>query len=52
MLYVAYAPAGVPLGALKQQLDLIRENVRFFAPKAVTELLTVYTAGESRKQMP
>ena len=47
VLYVAYAPAGVPPGAVEQHLDLICKNVRFFAPKAVTEPLTVYTAGSS-----
>ncbi len=44
-LYVAYAPPGVPLGAAEQQLNLVCENVRLFAPEAVTEM-KVYVAGE------
>ena len=45
-LYVAYAPPGVPPGAVEQQLNAVYENVRLFAPEAVPQLLTVYTAGE------
>ncbi len=44
-LYVAYAPPGVPLGAAEQQLNLVRENVRLFAPEAVSEI-KVYLAGK------
>ncbi len=44
-LYVAYAPPGVPLGAAEQQLNLVRENVRLFAPEAVSEV-KVYLAGK------
>ncbi len=44
-LYVAYAPPGVPPGAAEQQLNLVCENVRLFAPEAVTEM-KVYLAGE------
>ena len=46
-LYVAYAPPGVPPGAVEQQLNAVYENVRLFAPEAVRELLTVYVADES-----
>ena len=45
-LYVAYAPAGVPVGAVARQLTLIQGNVRLFAPDAVTEAFKVYAAGE------
>ena len=43
-LYVAYAPAGVPVTAVQQQLDSIRENILLFAPKAETELVQIYAA--------
>ena len=45
-LYVAYAPAGVPVGAVARQLTLVQGNVRLFAPDAVTEAFKVYAAGE------
>ena len=44
-LYVAYAPAGVPLGAVQQQLDAIRDNVRLFAPEVVTERMEIFAAN-------
>ena len=44
-LYVAYAPAGVPLEKVQAQLESIRENVLLFAPNAETELLTIYAAS-------
>lgn len=44
-LYVAYAPAGVPATAVQQQLDLIQENVRLFAPEAEVEMFEIYAAG-------
>src|SRR5215467_1995839 len=37
VLYVAYAPAGVPVDAVEAQLQKIEENVRLFAPAAVVE---------------
>lgn len=35
VLYVAYAPKGVPAEAVETQLQKIEENVRLFAPQAV-----------------
>lgn len=46
-LYVAYAPAGVPVAAVQQQLDSIRENVRRFAPEAEVEMIELFRAGTS-----
>ena len=43
-LYVAYAPAGVPVKTVKRQLESIFENVLLFAPDAETEL-TIYAAS-------
>lgn len=37
VLYVAYAPAGVPADAVRAQLAKIEENVRSFAPAAAVE---------------
>lgn len=37
VLYVAYAPRGVPAGALQEQLRQIEQNVRLFAPRARLE---------------
>lgn len=37
VLYVAYAPAGVPESAVEAQLGGIEDNVRVFAPAAVVE---------------
>ncbi len=43
-LYVAYAPLGVEVTAVQQQLDLIHENILLFAPEAELELTEIYTA--------
>jgi DNA/RNA-binding domain of Phe-tRNA-synthetase-like protein len=45
-LYVGYAPVGVGGTAVQQQLDLIQENIRLFAPEAELELTEIYTAGK------
>jgi len=37
VLYVAYAPAGVPAAAVEDQLRRIEDNVRSFSPATVTE---------------
>ena len=37
VLYVAYAPAGVPVEAVDAQLCRIEENIRLFSPGAVVE---------------
>jgi DNA/RNA-binding domain of Phe-tRNA-synthetase-like protein len=37
VLYVSYAPAGVPAGTVEAQLRAIEENVRLVSPHAVTE---------------
>jgi DNA/RNA-binding domain of Phe-tRNA-synthetase-like protein len=37
VLYVAYAPAGVPSGTVDTQLRRIEENVRLFSPTAIVE---------------
>lgn len=37
VLYVAYAPAGVPADTVQGQLARIEENVRSFAPQAIVE---------------
>ena len=47
-LYVAYAPAGVPVEAVKRQLGAVHENILLFAPDAETELLTTYAASGSK----
>ena len=47
-LYVAYAPAGVPVETVKRQLESIRQNILLFAPAAETEL-TIYTADDPKK---
>lgn len=48
-LYVAYAPAGVPLAAVERQLSAIRDNVGLFAPEAEVELLDVHAAGGTNR---
>lgn len=48
-LYVAYAPAGVPVASVRQQLDSIQENVRLFAPQAEVEMVEIYAAGGSTR---
>jgi DNA/RNA-binding domain of Phe-tRNA-synthetase-like protein len=37
MLYVAYAPVGVPAEAVSEQLKRIEEHIRLFSPGAVVE---------------
>jgi DNA/RNA-binding domain of Phe-tRNA-synthetase-like protein len=37
VLYVAYAPGGVPREAVEMQLQKIEQNVRLFSPKAIVE---------------
>lgn len=37
VLYVAYAPAGVPAGAVDHQLRRVEENIRLFSPAANVE---------------
>jgi DNA/RNA-binding domain of Phe-tRNA-synthetase-like protein len=37
VLYVAYAPSGVPASAVESQLQKIEENVRLFSPKVFRE---------------
>lgn len=44
VLYVAYAPAGVPAEAVEAQLRQIEQNVRMFAPEARLEQRRVLTA--------
>jgi DNA/RNA-binding domain of Phe-tRNA-synthetase-like protein len=44
VLYVAYAPGGVPAESVADQLRKIEENVRLFCPRAVTEQLRVLSA--------
>ena len=44
VLYVAYAPAGVPAEAVQAQLGKIEANVRLFAPAVVVEQHRVLSA--------
>lgn len=44
VLYVTYAPAGVPVTTVQHQFDLIEALVRSFAPDAMTQQRQVYTA--------
>ena len=44
VLYVAYAPAGVPVDAIEAQLHKIEENVRLFAPAAVVQQTRMLSA--------
>ena len=37
VLYVAYAPVGVPAKVVDSQLRKIEENIRLFCPSAVVE---------------
>ena len=37
VLYVAYAPVGVPAETVEAQLSKIEENVRLYWPKAIVE---------------
>lgn len=47
VLYVAYAPAGVPVAAVEAQLRGIEEYIRLFSPAAVTEQVRLI-AGQSQ----
>ena len=44
-LYVAYAPAGVPVEAVQRQLDSVRENINLFAPDAEVERAEIFRSG-------
>ena len=44
ILYVAYAPAGVPAEAVADQLRRVEENVRLFSPAASVEQRSLLTA--------
>jgi len=44
VLYVAYAPAGLPAELVDLQLRKIEENVRLFSPNAVQEQFTILKA--------
>jgi DNA/RNA-binding domain of Phe-tRNA-synthetase-like protein len=44
VLYVSYAPAGVPAGTVEAQLRAIEENVRLASPQAVREHRRVLVA--------
>jgi len=45
VLYVAYAPAGVPTESVAGQLQGIEENIRLFAPVATVEQRRLLTAS-------
>jgi DNA/RNA-binding domain of Phe-tRNA-synthetase-like protein len=45
VLYVAYAPPGVPAEAVEAQLQQIEQNVRLFAPQAMVEQSLLLMAG-------
>jgi DNA/RNA-binding domain of Phe-tRNA-synthetase-like protein len=44
VLYVAYAPAGVPADAVESQLQRIEENIRLFCPAAKVERHQLFCA--------
>jgi DNA/RNA-binding domain of Phe-tRNA-synthetase-like protein len=44
VLYVAYAPAGVPSETVDAQLRMIEENIRLFSPTAIVELHQLISA--------
>ena len=44
VLYVSYAPAGVPAEAVEAQLQQIEEHIRLFSPHAVLEQHKLLTA--------
>jgi DNA/RNA-binding domain of Phe-tRNA-synthetase-like protein len=46
VLYVAYAPEGVPHEQVEAQLSKIEGNVRIFAPRAVVEQCKLLTTGK------
>jgi DNA/RNA-binding domain of Phe-tRNA-synthetase-like protein len=45
VLYVAYAPGGVPMELVARQLQGIEENIRLFAPEASVEQRRLLTAS-------
>jgi DNA/RNA-binding domain of Phe-tRNA-synthetase-like protein len=45
VLYVVYAPSGVPMESVELQLKRIEENVRLFCPSAAVEQHHVLKAG-------
>ncbi|MBK8047532.1 MAG: hypothetical protein IPK16_10650 [Anaerolineales bacterium] len=45
VVYVSYAPAGVPLAAVERHLRTVHENVRLFAPGAAVEQRRVLLAS-------
>jgi len=47
VLYVAYAPAGVPAEAVEAQLRRIEENIRLFSPALVVEQRRVLSLNRS-----
>jgi DNA/RNA-binding domain of Phe-tRNA-synthetase-like protein len=44
VLYVAYAPAGVPVESVEAQLRMITDNIRLFSPACVVEQQQVLSA--------
>jgi len=44
VLYVAYAPVGVPTKVVEAQLEKIEENVRLFSPRVVLEQCQMLSA--------
>lgn len=44
VLYVSYAPAGVPVAAVESQLQQIEQNIRLFAPGAKAEQSRILAA--------
>lgn len=44
VLYVAYAPVGVPAEMVNTQLQKIEENIRLFSPTAIVELRQLLSA--------
>jgi DNA/RNA-binding domain of Phe-tRNA-synthetase-like protein len=44
VIYVAYAPAGVPTEAVDSQLGMIEENIRLFSPTAIVERCQLLSA--------
>lgn len=44
VLYVSYAPAGVPIAAVESQLQQIEQNIRLFAPGAKAEQSRILAA--------
>jgi len=44
VLYVAYAPTGVPTVTVEAQLRIIEENVRLFSPTAIVEQHRLFSA--------